>query len=381
MSKDQDNGKLAFITTEDDQKNHIEWTAYKSKLIAAARAKKVNRALMFNKKQDTEDKADVESLAKAWAMLITPIHSAELVATLAGRFVDEDAEAYDPAGAYKYLCERFGNQSKDLTKIEDAYSNYNARVTKGFGRLPSEKDMDAVCTELRNLRLVLTGSHREVPEKTAALDLVAMLKTCHAEVRRTANDKIKDLGGKREEVIPVEMAITSAVIQEVPIVVKADASDTELAALRAAVKEQQATIAELQAKSATSTRTGRPNAPPRDRPQKCPTCNIPHGGLCEQDPANLDKIDWDTVPASRRYKNKAIALEKKLEAKMVVTADPYADPYASSGPKVCKAEYANPDTVTGTRCASVGASSTHLLRSPLAPSRATPPSAWRPVPA
>jgi len=262
MSKDQDNtsGKLAFITTEDDQKNHIEWTAYKSKLIAAARAKKVNRALMFNKKQDSEDKADVESLAKAWAMLITPIASAELVATLAGRFVDEDAEQYDPSGAYKYLCERFGNQSKDLTKIEDAYSNYNARVSYVFGRPPTEKDMDAACTELRNLRLVLAGSHREVPEKTAALDLVAMLKTCHAEVRRTANDKIKDLGGKREEVIPVEMAITSAVLQEVPIV-QSDVSDTELTALRAAVKEQQATIAELQAKSATSTRPWRPNAP------------------------------------------------------------------------------------------------------------------------
>ena len=356
MSKDQDNtsGKLAFITTEDDQKNHIEWTAYKSKLIAAARAKKVNRALMFNKKQDSEDKADVESLAKAWAMLITPIASAELVATLAGRFVDEDAEQYDPSGAYKYLCERFGNQSKDLTKIEDAYSNYNARVTKGFGRLPTEKDMDAACTELRNLRLVLAGSHREVPEKTAALDLVAMLKTCHAEVRRTANDKIKDLGGKREEVIPVEMAITSAVLQEVPIV-QSDVSDTELTALRAAVKEQQATIAELQAKSATSTRPWRPNAPARDRPQKCPTCNIPHPGLCEQDEANLDKIDWDTVPASRRYKNKAIALEKKLklEAK-TVTVDPYADPFATSGPKVCKAEYPNPDAITGTRTVMVG---------------------------
>ena len=99
MSKDQENnsGKLAFIITEDDQKNHIEWTAYKSKLIAAARAKKINRALLFNKQQDKDDAAEVEALAKAWAMLITPIQSAELVATLAGRFADEGKELYEAA--------------------------------------------------------------------------------------------------------------------------------------------------------------------------------------------------------------------------------------------------------------------------------------------
>jgi hypothetical protein len=327
MSKDQENnsGKLAFIITEDDQKNHIEWTAYKSKLIAAARAKKINRALLFNKQQDKDDAAEVEALAKAWAMLITPIQSAELVATLAGRFADEDKELYDPAGAYKYLCERFGNQSKDLTKIEDTYLNYNARVTKGFGRLPSEKDMDAACTELRNLRLVLAGTHREVSEKTAALDLAAMLKTCHAEVRRTAHDKIKELdGGKRESVVAVETAITSAVIQEVPNVTKAEGSNTEIAALQVQLKAQQATIAELQAKAATAPRP--PPREPRPRPQACPICDIPHRGLCEQDPANLDKIDWDKVPASRRYKNKAVALEKKLEA---TTCGPHLAPACS----------------------------------------------------
>ena len=132
MSKDQESIKLAFVITSDDQKNHIEWTAFKSKLIAAARAKKVNRALLHNKKQDTEDKADVEALAKAWAMLITPIQSAELVATLAGRYADEDKEHYDPSGAYKYMCERFGKQSKDVTKIEQNVATAGSQLRVGM---------------------------------------------------------------------------------------------------------------------------------------------------------------------------------------------------------------------------------------------------------
>ena len=262
MSKDNDSAQLAIVLAESDQQNHIEWTAFKSKLNAAARQKKINKALMLNQKQDSTDKADVDTLAKAWALLITPIQNAQLVATLAARFSDDDAEKYDPAGAYKYLCERFGKQSNDVTKIEDAHSDYNTLVGKGFGRLPTEKDMDAVFTELRNLRLVLAGSHREVTDETAALDLAAMLKTCHAEVRRTANEKIKDLGGHtRKEVTAVEMAITSAVVKEVPIVTKAEEPSAELAALHARLSAQEATISELQAKAAAARPRGDRFAP------------------------------------------------------------------------------------------------------------------------
>ena len=43
MSKDNDSAKLAFVLAESDQQNHIEWTAFKSKLNAAARQKKINK--------------------------------------------------------------------------------------------------------------------------------------------------------------------------------------------------------------------------------------------------------------------------------------------------------------------------------------------------
>ena len=88
MSKDNDSAKLAFVLAESDQQNHIEWTAFKSKLNAAARQKKINKALMLNQKQDSTDKADVDTLAKAWALLITPIQNAQLVATLACSVLD-----------------------------------------------------------------------------------------------------------------------------------------------------------------------------------------------------------------------------------------------------------------------------------------------------
>ena len=110
--------KLSFTTTGDEHQNHIAWIAFRTKLLAAARTLKINKAVLHNKKADGTTDADTEQLAEAWSLIVTPIQDPMLVTTLAARFADDTKEIYNPAGAFKYLNERYGNTSDDKTKVE-----------------------------------------------------------------------------------------------------------------------------------------------------------------------------------------------------------------------------------------------------------------------
>ena len=69
-SKDEIVNKLLFTTSGDEYKDHINFCAYRTKLLAVARAKKINKAILLNKKPDGTTNASPEELADAWSLIV-----------------------------------------------------------------------------------------------------------------------------------------------------------------------------------------------------------------------------------------------------------------------------------------------------------------------
>ena len=106
--------KLSFTAKGTDEENNIEWIAFKAKLLA--RAQKANLTSTIKKGKSHADQrvaSTAEECINAWTMLIECIDNDNLAAELYRTFVDEDADKYDPEGAFKMLNERYGGNPGD----------------------------------------------------------------------------------------------------------------------------------------------------------------------------------------------------------------------------------------------------------------------------